>query len=140
MAGSVVCGVDETTNARIALRVASRFATRMSLRLVLVHVVPTLPSRGPDMIPVSKTSREWDVRAATAMLERTVEEERALISIKSRAAVICERTNRCLVVCVGRTPTDARQVNVERRARFSAKASKGILLRATENSSSCEAP
>jgi nucleotide-binding universal stress UspA family protein len=73
--GSIVCGVDETPNARIALRVAAGLARWMTLRLVVVHVVQTMPTRGPDMIPIAKTSREWDIRAATAMLERMAVEE-----------------------------------------------------------------
>jgi nucleotide-binding universal stress UspA family protein len=75
MGGSIVCGVDDTPDARAALLVASRLAGQLKLRLVVARVVQRVQSLGPGTIPVAAIPRDRDVRAANAMLERMADEE-----------------------------------------------------------------
>jgi nucleotide-binding universal stress UspA family protein len=75
---SIVCGVDDSREARVALRIAAGLAVLFDVRLVAVHVVrPPAPAPG-----VGLTARElMDVPAGAllasgdALLERILEEE-----------------------------------------------------------------
>jgi nucleotide-binding universal stress UspA family protein len=47
MSGSIICGIDDSRHARLALRHAARLANVLDARLVVAHVVqPPLPSPG----------------------------------------------------------------------------------------------
>jgi nucleotide-binding universal stress UspA family protein len=52
MTSSIVCGIDASTHAGSALRVASALAQRLSLRLILVHAIP-VPT--PDLLLTAPT-------------------------------------------------------------------------------------
>lgn len=75
---SIVCGVDDSREARVALRIAAGLAVLFDVRLVAVHVVrPPAPAPG-----IGLTARElMDVPAGAllgsgdALLERILEEE-----------------------------------------------------------------
>jgi nucleotide-binding universal stress UspA family protein len=54
MGGTIVCGVTGTAAARDASELAAALATRLGLRLVLVHVSGARPAAGP--------ARNGDVR------------------------------------------------------------------------------
>ncbi|HVW89687.1 MAG TPA: universal stress protein [Gaiellaceae bacterium] len=75
---SIVCGVDDSREARVALRIAAGLAVLFDVRLVAAHVVrPPAPAPG-----IGLTARElMDVPAGAllasgdALLERILEEE-----------------------------------------------------------------
>ena len=63
--GSIVCGVDGSRDARIALRLAARLAERLGLRLVVAHVIQP-PVAGPGLGP---TARELTGLPVDALLD-----------------------------------------------------------------------
>jgi nucleotide-binding universal stress UspA family protein len=75
---SIVCGVDGSRDARVALRFAAQLSRRLGLRLVVAHVVqPPIPTPG-----LGPTARQLDgvpldalLAAGHALVERVLEEE-----------------------------------------------------------------
>lgn len=74
LTGSVLCGVDGSTEARLALRTAAQLAAQLGARLVVAHVVempPQFSFLGPKtMVPIGAA-----LEAGVRMLERLLEEE-----------------------------------------------------------------
>ena len=76
---SIVCGVDGSCDARVALRFAARLSSQLGVRLVIAHVVqPPLPLAG--LGPTARQLTEIPVDAlltgGEALVERILEEER----------------------------------------------------------------
>jgi len=73
-AGSIVCGVDDSADARLALRVAAQLSAQLEARLVVAHVVqvPIQPSRLAAS-PLSPMGVELE--AGCRLLENVLEEE-----------------------------------------------------------------
>lgn len=107
---SILCGVDETQHARVALKVADRLARKLDLRLVVVHVSArmsepvalTRSSMAPTAVREQHASREliehivveegvaqaetrslWG-NAAECLADAADEEEAELIVVGSR--------------------------------------------------------
>ena len=78
-ARSIVCGVDETQHARFALQTAERFARKLGLRLVVVHVAahviqpfPYIGSRTTSLA----TQERRETREGFALVQCLIREER----------------------------------------------------------------
>jgi len=77
MDGSIVCGVDGSTESRSALRVAAQLSRQLGVPLVIAHVTqaavfaPVVGSTGPALS--QPTSQE--LRAGEVLLEQIAEEE-----------------------------------------------------------------
>jgi len=71
---SILCGVDGSTDARLALRTAARVSAQLGARLVVAHVVQ-LPDRSSRLGPKTMVSIGAGLEAAVKMLERLLEEE-----------------------------------------------------------------
>ena len=67
--GTIVCGITESTEGRLAAELAHALGARLGLRLVLVHVVDGLPPGGDE----SLTARQRQ-RGAELALEGLVRE------------------------------------------------------------------
>ena len=75
MTRSILCGVDGSTDARLALRAAAQLSAQLDVRLVVAHVVQMLvqsPRLGPATI-VPPIGAELD--AGKNLLEHVLEEE-----------------------------------------------------------------
>jgi nucleotide-binding universal stress UspA family protein len=78
MAGSIVCGVDGSSDSQAALKVAAKFAERLGSKLILAHVaevahVPYAAAYpfGGTAGPAAMTEEiEWEKEAAAQLLER----------------------------------------------------------------------
>jgi nucleotide-binding universal stress UspA family protein len=96
-AGSIVCGVDDSRHARFALDVAGRYARRLDLRLIVLHVPPRIVQAATGLALVERMLREEGVAEAQARVSRgdpaecladLADEERAeLIVVGSRGLV-----------------------------------------------------
>ena len=64
MAASVVCGVDNSIPARVALRVGRRLADRLDLRLVLLHVSEVRPAMSAPRSPTGSIQQGQSARTA----------------------------------------------------------------------------
>lgn len=76
---SIVCGVDGSEGARVALRVAARLAGNLGLRLVVAHVVqpqPTARGLGPTAGQLATLPLDSFRAGGEALVERILEEER----------------------------------------------------------------
>jgi nucleotide-binding universal stress UspA family protein len=76
---SIVCGVDGSRDARVALRLAAQLASRLGLRLVVAHVVQP-PAPAPGIGPTARQLMTAPVDALVAggeaLVNRILEEER----------------------------------------------------------------
>ena len=75
---SIVCGVDGSRDARVALRLAAQFSRQLCVRLVAAHVVqPPVPA--PGLGPTARQLAGFPVDAllagGEALVERILEEE-----------------------------------------------------------------
>jgi nucleotide-binding universal stress UspA family protein len=76
---SIVCGLDGSDGARVALRVAARLAHDFGLRLVVAHVVqpqPVARGLGPTAGQLAALPLETLVAGGEALVCRILEEER----------------------------------------------------------------
>jgi nucleotide-binding universal stress UspA family protein len=74
--GPVICAVDDSEGARAAARVALDLATRLDLRLVLVHVEPPTVVPGVSAaIAGQERLREAEIEHAQKLLSWLAEEE-----------------------------------------------------------------
>jgi nucleotide-binding universal stress UspA family protein len=75
---SVVCGLDASAGARIALGVAARLADERGLRLVVVHVVQPQPSAtgfGPTAGQLERLPLDALLAGGEALVDRILDEE-----------------------------------------------------------------
>jgi len=72
MDGSIVCGVDGSTESRAALRVAAQLSGQLGVALVIAHVTPTWDS-APTLGSTRPNARE--LRAGEVLLEQIAKEE-----------------------------------------------------------------
>jgi nucleotide-binding universal stress UspA family protein len=85
MNGSIICGVDDSTQSRVALRVAARLSDQLSLPLIMAHAsqlaffAPPGGSRPVMAVPISQ-----QIRAGQDLLDRVAIEE-GLVNAKRRA-------------------------------------------------------
>jgi nucleotide-binding universal stress UspA family protein len=78
MTPSVVCGVDDSREARVALRVGAQLAAKLRARLVAAHVIQpstSAPSVGPTARQLAAIPVDDLLAGGEAMLERILEEE-----------------------------------------------------------------
>jgi nucleotide-binding universal stress UspA family protein len=73
MSRSIVCGVDDSSGARDAVRVAAWFADRLGLRLIVAHVAQLPAAVGYDGLGVSTWTAPQD--AGSTLLEHLAFEE-----------------------------------------------------------------
>jgi nucleotide-binding universal stress UspA family protein len=74
--GPIVCCVDDSDGARVALKSAHRLAEALRLELVLLHVEPTANLPGVSAAPAAHSRLvAEEVRDAEALLERLAHEE-----------------------------------------------------------------
>ena len=89
MSSSILCGVDASQNARVALRYASHLARRLHVQLVVAHVVqPPLPAHGvgPTAHQLMAMPVEDFLVSGEALLEAILEEE-AITGAKQRVVL-----------------------------------------------------
>jgi nucleotide-binding universal stress UspA family protein len=75
---SLVCGVDGSRDARVALRLAAQLSRRLGVRLVVAHVVqpPVATSElGPTARQLAEVPLDDLLAAGEALVERVLEEE-----------------------------------------------------------------
>jgi len=75
---SIVCGVDGSSDARAALRVAAQLSGQLGLRLVIAHVVQAamLPGRVPaGRMPLMTEPIDAEIREGEKLLEQIVSNE-----------------------------------------------------------------
>jgi nucleotide-binding universal stress UspA family protein len=75
---SVVCGVDGSDGARVALRVATRLADELGHRLVVAHVVqpqPTTTGFGPTASQLERLPLDSLLAGGEALVDRILDEE-----------------------------------------------------------------
>lgn len=89
MPGTIVCGIDETREARIAARVAGGLAQRLGLRLVLVRVVDVPESGGSDPVGRHTSDAERTLATIGDELEQRVPVE-ARVLFGDRAARLAQ--------------------------------------------------
>ncbi len=88
MAGSIVCGVDETVGAHRAARIAADLADRLALRLVLVHVAPrpvivAAPAAPYAPAPVSADTTEIEASSRELLETFAVGTRRGDVSLRT---------------------------------------------------------
>jgi nucleotide-binding universal stress UspA family protein len=87
--GSIVCGVDGSRDARVALRLAAQLSQQLRARLVVAHVVqppvPT-PGIGPTAHELAGVPLERLLAAGEALVDRILEEEQ-LRDVERRVVV-----------------------------------------------------
>jgi nucleotide-binding universal stress UspA family protein len=71
---SVLCGVDGSIGARLALRAAAQLSAQLDARLVVAHVVP-MSAQASRLSPKTMLSTGAALEAAVEMLERVLDEE-----------------------------------------------------------------
>jgi nucleotide-binding universal stress UspA family protein len=89
MSGSILCGVDGSEHARLALRHAAQLASDLGVRLVVAHVVrPPLPAPGVGPVPRPLPTLPIDAVLASgeALLDDILESE-ALVDATPRVVV-----------------------------------------------------
>ena len=73
---SIICGVDGSADARLAVRFAAKLAQSLELRLVLAHVIASAVTDGkPGSTPRRLAPSEGDVRRAERLLEQVARDE-----------------------------------------------------------------
>lgn len=75
----MVCGIDRSDEARVALRVAARLADELGLRLVVAHVVQpqaTATGIGPTAHQLASLPLDTLRTGAEALVDRILDEER----------------------------------------------------------------
>jgi len=78
MARAVVCGLDDSRGARVALRAAARLARELGAQLVVVHVVqpqPSAPGIGPTARQLAGVPVADLLVGGEALVDRILEEE-----------------------------------------------------------------
>jgi nucleotide-binding universal stress UspA family protein len=78
LTSSIVCGVDGSSDARAALRVAAQLSDQLGLRLVIAHVVQVTMSRGlvpAGRMPLMTAPSEAEIREGKKLLERILLDE-----------------------------------------------------------------
>ena len=77
MEGSIICGVDGSSESRAALRVGARLSGQLELHLVVAHVWQTsvFPPAYGTTIAVVEPAMQADLRAAEVLVERLADEE-----------------------------------------------------------------
>ena len=76
---SIVCGIDGSRDARVALRLAAQLSPQLGARLVVAHVVQpqvASPGLGPTGRQLSGVPLEALLASGQALVERVLEEER----------------------------------------------------------------
>ena len=85
--GSILCGVDGSIQARLALRHAAQLADLLGLRLVVAHVVqPTPFGVGPTARQIASIPVDDLVAGGEAMLDRILEDEE-LVDVDRRVVL-----------------------------------------------------
>lgn len=74
MTQSILCGVDDSTGARLALRAAARLAAQLDARLVVAHVVQVVLS-SPRLGPATTAPLGAELEAGRALLESVLVDE-----------------------------------------------------------------
>ena len=90
MAASVVCGIDDSTGSRVALRFAGWLAERLDLRLVLLHVSEVRPARDDPLgayAPLASPAQESQLLAAGHTLLDEVAADEGLERASTRSVV-----------------------------------------------------
>lgn len=85
MAGTIVCGVSESPEARAAARLAGVLAHRLALRLVLVHVVEVPEAHGSSSLGSAEQTLD---AIETQLAERIPVETRVMFG--DRAALLAQ--------------------------------------------------
>jgi nucleotide-binding universal stress UspA family protein len=102
-AGTIVCGIDRSHEAKAAAQMAAALATRLGLRLVLAHVVDEL-RHGETLLEIAaedvQDGIEADVRVeygdrAEVLAQIAAEEAADLIVVGSRPRRLRDRWLRC---------------------------------------------
>lgn len=76
--GSIICGVDGSRDARMALKLAAQLSTQLDARLVVAHVVqpPAItPGLGPTARQLSDVPVDALLAAGAALVDHVLEEE-----------------------------------------------------------------
>jgi nucleotide-binding universal stress UspA family protein len=76
---SVICGIDGSDGARVALRVAARMADELGLRLIVAHIVYPQPSAtgfGPTANQLASLPLDALRASGEALVGRVLDEER----------------------------------------------------------------
>lgn len=87
MTRTILCGVDGSTDARLALRAAAQLSTQLDARLVVAHVVQAAPATtrlGQVGGPMLASPPEGELEAGMRLLEQVVAEE-GLSGVERRA-------------------------------------------------------
>lgn len=71
---SILCGVDGSDDARVALRSAARLSARLGVRLVVAYVV-SVAGTGSELGPVLALPAAAELESGRALLDRVLEEE-----------------------------------------------------------------
>ena len=88
MRSSIVCGVDGSSDARAALRVAAQLSDQLGLRLVIAHVVQVTMSRGlgpAGRMPLMTAPIDAEILEGKKLLEWIMLDEE-LVDAKPRVA------------------------------------------------------
>lgn len=78
MHGSIVCGVDGSDGARVALRVAARLGDELGLRLLVAHIVQPSPAAsgiGPTARQLASLPLDALRAGGEALVDRILDEE-----------------------------------------------------------------
>lgn len=87
LGATVVCGIDESENARQALRFALRLSERLGMRLVLAYVAPPPFVPGASTVPgAGARVREFEIQFRSRLLARLAAAERAGTHLERRVA------------------------------------------------------
>lgn len=71
MEGSIICGVDGSSESRLALRVAAQLSGQLGLRLVVAHVAQAAVfAAALGAVPIRETPTDSELGAATELLEQ----------------------------------------------------------------------
>ena len=108
-AGPIVCAVDESDVARLAVRVAADLSIRLGLPLILVHAVASTAPPGASAAPdgQARVERAERKRADELLARVAVEEQlppgdrRVLSGHPADAVVACARETDAAMVVVG---------------------------------------
>jgi nucleotide-binding universal stress UspA family protein len=84
--GSIVCGVDGSPDAKLALRVAAHLSEQLGLRLVVAHVAQPVVVALRGSSPFAPSLATDDIAAAEDMVEQMVVDE-GLVEAERRVAV-----------------------------------------------------
>lgn len=81
MTGSILCGIDGSGDARVALRVAAQLSDELGKRLVVAHIVQAAIRSSPEFpmasrLPLMTAAVEMEMEAGERLLDQVVHEER----------------------------------------------------------------